>query len=103
LLESIEFFLKRLDIYTKAPTPAMTEIVVKILVELLSVFALVTKQIRQGRTSELVFAEVLSDSDSMECREVCKKAFRRELRPGGSSEAGPTYSGRVSDGDSADA
>ena len=103
LLESIEFFLKRLDIYTKTPTPAMTEIVVKILVELLSIFALVTKQIRQGRTSEFVFAEVLFDADSVECREVCKKALRRELRPVGSSEARPTYSRRVSDGDSADA
>jgi hypothetical protein len=103
LLESIEFFLKRLDIYTKTPTPAMTEIVVKILVELLSIFALVTKQIRQGRTSEFVFAEPEVLSDSMECREVCKEALRRELRPGGSSEARPTYSGRGSDGDSADA
>ena len=106
LLESIELFLNRLNIYTKTPTPAMTEIVVKILVELLSIFALVTKQIRQGRlgrTSEFVFAEVLSDADSMEYREACKKALRRELRPEGSSEAGPTYSGRGSDGNSANA
>ena len=53
LLESIELFLKRLDIYTKVPpTPAMTEIVVKIMVELLSTLALATKQINQGRSSE---------------------------------------------------
>ena len=53
LLESIEHFLMRLDIYTKVPpTEAMTEIVVKILVELLSTLALATKQIRQGRSSE---------------------------------------------------
>ena len=56
LLESTELFLKRLDIYTKVPpTPAMTEIVVKILVELLSILALVTKQIRQGRPSEFFY------------------------------------------------
>jgi hypothetical protein len=56
LLESIELFLKRLDIYTKVPpTPAMTEIVVKIMVELLSTLALATKQVNQGRSSELVF------------------------------------------------
>ena len=61
LLESIEQFLKRLDIYTKVPpTPAMTEIVAKIMVELLSTLALATKQIRQGRPSESVFADVLS-------------------------------------------
>jgi hypothetical protein len=55
LIESMERFLKRLDIYTKVPpTPAMTEIVVKIMVELLSTLALATKQINQGRPSESV-------------------------------------------------
>jgi hypothetical protein len=62
LLESIEHFLRRLDIYTKVPpTPAMIEIVVKIMVEILSTLALATKQIKQGRTSESVFADVLSN------------------------------------------
>jgi hypothetical protein len=55
LLELIEHFLNRLDIYTKIPpTVAMTEMVVKILVELLSALALVTKQINQGKPSESV-------------------------------------------------
>ena len=58
LLETVEHFLKRLNIYTKVlPTPAMTEIVVKIMVELLSTLALATKQIRQGRPSEFIFAD----------------------------------------------
>ena len=57
-LESIELFLKRLDIYTKVnPTPAMNEIIVKIMVELLSTLALVTKQIKQGRPSEFIFSD----------------------------------------------
>jgi hypothetical protein len=65
LLESIEHFLNRLDIYTKIPpTVAMTEMVVKILVELLSALALVTKQINQGKPSESAFGEVIL-SDSM--------------------------------------
>jgi hypothetical protein len=60
-LESIELFLKRLDIYTKVdPTPAMNEIVVKIMVELISTLALVTKQIEQGRTSESVFSDCIA-------------------------------------------
>ena len=55
LLESIEHFLKRLDIYSKvSPTTAMTEIIVKILAELLSTLALATKQIQQGRISESI-------------------------------------------------
>jgi hypothetical protein len=74
LLESIEHFLKRLDIYTKVPpTPAMTEIIAKIMVELLSTLALATKQIRQGRPSESVFADVLSNSRSAE--KFVKKLF----------------------------
>lgn len=52
LLESIEHFLSRLDIYNKTPqTIAMTEMVVKILAELLSTLALATKQIKQGKSS----------------------------------------------------
>ena len=60
LLESIETFLRRLEIYTKiTPTVAMAEMVAKILVELLSTLALATKQIEQGKSSEFVFGEVL--------------------------------------------
>jgi uncharacterized membrane protein len=52
IFECIENFLRRLMIYTEIPpTPAMTEVIVKIMVELLSVLALATKQINQGRFS----------------------------------------------------
>jgi hypothetical protein len=45
-------FLKRLEIYTTIPpTPIMTEVIVKIMVELLSVLALASKQIKEGRFS----------------------------------------------------
>ena len=53
LLESIERFLSRLDIYTRIPlTPAITDIVVKVLVEVLSTLAMATRQVKQGRLSE---------------------------------------------------
>jgi hypothetical protein len=53
LFESIESFLSRLEIYTKIPlTEAMTDIVIKIMVEVLSTLALATKQVTQGRLSE---------------------------------------------------
>ena len=53
LFESLEHFLKRLDIYTKIPpTPAMAEILVKIMVELLSTLGVVTRQMTQKRRSE---------------------------------------------------
>jgi hypothetical protein len=45
LLESIERFLNRLDIYTRMPpTPEMDEMVVNIMAELLSTLALATKE-----------------------------------------------------------
>ena len=60
LLESIEHFVNRLDIYTRIPsTPAMDEIVVKILVELISTLALVTEELKQKRSSESVLVDVL--------------------------------------------
>jgi len=57
LLESIEHFLNRLDIYTRMPrTLAMDEMIVKIMVELLSTLALATRELKQGRPSESVLA-----------------------------------------------
>jgi hypothetical protein len=50
-------FLKRLEIYTRIPpSPILTEVIVKIMVEILSVLALASKQIKQGRFSECVVA-----------------------------------------------
>src|ERR1700676_3335377 len=58
LLESFESILKHLDIFAKVPhTPAMTEAVVKTLVELLSILGLVTKLVRQ---SECLLVATLS-------------------------------------------
>jgi hypothetical protein len=55
LLESIEHFLKRLDIYTKIPsTAAMDELIVKIMVEVLSTLALATKELKQGRSKKFI-------------------------------------------------
>jgi hypothetical protein len=55
LFECVGNFLKRLRIYTDVPmSPSMTDIIVKIMVELLSVFALATKQIKQGRFSKQI-------------------------------------------------
>jgi hypothetical protein len=68
-------FLKRLEIYTNIPpTPIMTDIVVKILLELLSVLALATKQIKQGRLSEpSKFHRV-----SMVIAQLCFREVRKE-------------------------
>lgn len=55
LFECLGNFLKRLDIYTNIPpSPIMTDLIIKIMLELLRVLALATKQIRQGRFSKHV-------------------------------------------------
>jgi hypothetical protein len=57
LFECVANFLKRPLIYTQIPfTPIMTDVVVKILVEVLSVLSLTTKQIKQGRFSKRFLA-----------------------------------------------
>ena len=76
LFEAIENFLKRLDIYTKIPpTPAMDEVLVKIMVELISTLALATAELRQGRPSESFLAGMFSYS--LQRREIRKTAFWR--------------------------
>lgn len=55
LLETIEHFLSRLEIYAGLSlTAAMGRIIVKIMVELLSTIALVTARIKQSRPCECV-------------------------------------------------
>jgi hypothetical protein len=59
LLESIEHFLKRVDIYTRIPlTPAMDGMMIKIILELLSTLALATKEFKHGRSSEFLLADL---------------------------------------------
>ena len=78
LLESIEDFLKRVDIYTRIPpTPAMDEIVFDVIVELLNVLALATRKLKRGRSSESIFAHALLPY-SAQRSQICKESFRKE-------------------------
>jgi hypothetical protein len=53
LFERIQFFLERLNIYTGIPlTTKMTELLGKIMAQLLSILALSTKEMTQRRISE---------------------------------------------------
>jgi hypothetical protein len=79
IFECIENFLIRLRIYTKIPptqAPAVTEIVTKIMAELITVLALVTRQMKQGRLSTFALA---INSHRLPCgREIRKNTFGRE-------------------------
>ncbi len=53
LFECVGNFLHRLRVYTEIPfSPSMSGIITKIMVEVLSVLSLATKQIKQGRLSK---------------------------------------------------
>jgi hypothetical protein len=53
LFNCIERFFQRLDIYTGiAPTTAMTGIIVDIMVEVLTILAMATKEVKRGRLSK---------------------------------------------------
>ena len=57
IFERIENFFKRLETYTEVrPSPAMADIIVKIMVEVLNILGIATKEIKQGRTSELLIS-----------------------------------------------
>ena len=52
LFGHLEYFFKRLEKYIEVrPTAAMTDIIIKIMVEVLSIIGIVTKEVGQGRTS----------------------------------------------------
>ncbi|KAH9019783.1 hypothetical protein EDB84DRAFT_1624378 [Lactarius hengduanensis] len=55
IFERIENFFKRLEAYTEVrQTAAMTDVIVKIMVEVLSIFAIATKEIKQGRAKKFL-------------------------------------------------
>ena len=60
LLERTQFFLQRLNQYVATPlTPEMTELLAKILAQVLSVLALSTKEIKERRISMLIILDTL--------------------------------------------
>ena len=62
LFASFENFLNRLAVYTGIPpTVALTNVLVKIIVELLSTLALATKQVKQGRLSGFLLVVMTLD------------------------------------------
>ena len=55
VFERIENFFKRLETYVEVPpTAGMTDIIVKIMVEVLSILSIATKELKQSRASELI-------------------------------------------------
>ena len=60
IFERIENVFRRLETYTELPpTKGMTDIIIKVMVEVLLILALVTKEIKQGKLSEFILDDQL--------------------------------------------
>jgi hypothetical protein len=69
----MEFFFKRLEKYVDVrPSESMTDIIVKIMVEVLSILGIVTKEVKQGRTS-MSFLGDLSPNANLRAERFFKK------------------------------
>jgi hypothetical protein len=76
LFQCVQNFLQRLHVYTQIPfPPAMTNIVVKIMVQVLSVLGLATKQIKQGRFSAYALLQHMSRVVECAAEKFAKKLF----------------------------
>src|SRR5579863_1558136 len=82
LFECLGNFLKRLDVYIEIPpTQVMTDIIVKIMIELLSVLVLAKKQIKRCRFSTCQ-CTMINPGDSACGRDVREETFWRRQDQG---------------------
>jgi hypothetical protein len=59
IFERIENFFKRLEPYTEVPlTAAMTDVYVKVMIEVLRILAIATEEINLGRSRELMLINI---------------------------------------------
>ena len=97
LLESIQEFVNRLKIYSQVScTPAIDEMVVKLVVELISTLALVTRRLKQRRSRESLLVDGRVPYSGRRSQ-MGKELFCRQGYQGGPAEAGPSHARRGSD------
>ncbi|KAN0141609.1 hypothetical protein V8E53_000071 [Lactarius tabidus] len=80
IFERIENFFKRLETYTEVrPTEAMTDIIVKIMVEVLNILGVATKEIKQGRTKKYL-KKLLGKTEIEDALKQLDKLTQEEVR-----------------------
>ncbi|KAH9023652.1 hypothetical protein EDB84DRAFT_470111 [Lactarius hengduanensis] len=80
IFERIENFFKRLETYTSVrATAAMTDIIVKIMVEVLNILAIATKEIKQGRTKKYL-KKLMGKTDIEDALRRLDKLTQEEVR-----------------------
>ena len=84
IFHCIENFFRRLETYTEMPTTeAIKDIVVKTMVEVLGIYAIVTKEMKQGRANELIHDNALRIADINSEKYLNKLIRRRDIGPSG--------------------
>ena len=82
LFERIQFFLKRLGVHTRiTPTKDMVEILVNIIVEVLDILAIATKEVQQSRTSKPYIQYIRTSTDrpiSYSNRDISEETRRKD-------------------------
>ena len=80
IFERIEYFFKRLEYYTELkPSEGMTDMMGKTMVEVLSIMAIVTVEIKRKRRSQFITRlPVLLGLDSIFSRKILKETTRKE-------------------------
>ncbi|KAH9012678.1 hypothetical protein EDB84DRAFT_1680644 [Lactarius hengduanensis] len=64
LFERIENFFKRLESYTAVrPTDVMTDMIIKIMIEVLNIFAIATKEMKQSRAKKYLKKLIRKEGD----------------------------------------
>jgi len=59
VFERIEMFFRRLETYTQVPpTTEMTDMIIQIMAEVLSILGIATKEVRQGRLSKYFLVKI---------------------------------------------
>ncbi|KAH9066570.1 hypothetical protein EDB87DRAFT_1586891 [Lactarius vividus] len=76
----IESFFRRLEVYTEVPpTAAMADIITKIAVEVLNIFAIATKEVKQGR-AERFLEKLLGREDMKDALKRLDRLTQEEAR-----------------------
>ena len=99
IFEWIENFFKCLETYTEVrASKAMMDIIVKIMVEVLNIFTIATKEIKQGQPSELPICLQPYWFDRSLIRKICEEAVGKDGDQGHSETIGSIDTGGSSDG-----
>ena len=98
VFERIEAFFQRIETYSEAAfNQEMVDTITKIMVEILNVLGIATKEIRQGRTSKLLLYNRVT-VDRTVLRKVSKETDRKDRYRGCAEEAGLADARGGSDG-----